>query len=61
MEILYGDGDGEVYRTMVRWLDSNSHQLLATAVLAVGNFARKDEHCSRMMSDRIFDKLLGKE
>ncbi|CAH2233110.1 jg13975 [Pararge aegeria aegeria] len=60
MDSLYADGEGEVYRSAVRWLRAGSHQLLATAVLAVGNFARRDEHCIRMMSDGIFDKLLGK-
>ncbi|XP_039749309.1 rap1 GTPase-GDP dissociation stimulator 1-B [Pararge aegeria] len=58
MDSLYADGEGEVYRSAVRWLRAGSHQLLATAVLAVGNFARRDEHCIRMMSDGIFDKLL---
>ncbi|XP_045764277.1 rap1 GTPase-GDP dissociation stimulator 1-B isoform X1 [Maniola jurtina] len=58
MDILYAHGKGEVYRTMVRWLDSTNYQLLATAVLAVGNFARRDQHCAHMMNDHIFDKLL---
>lgn len=50
---------GEVYMTMVKWLDSQNYHLLTTAVLAIGNFARKDDYCVQMMQDNIFDKLLG--
>ncbi|KAI5631284.1 rap1 GTPase-GDP dissociation stimulator 1-A [Phthorimaea operculella] len=58
MHILYDHGSGEVYRTMVRWLSSSSLHLLTTAVLAIGNFARQDDYCVKMMQDGIFDKLL---
>nr|XP_026486303.1 rap1 GTPase-GDP dissociation stimulator 1 [Vanessa tameamea] len=58
MNILYNNGEGEVYLTMVRWLDSKNYQLLTTAVLAIGNFARRDDYCTQMMDDKIFDKLL---
>lgn len=59
MNILYNNGVGEVYLTMVKWLESTNYQLLATAVLAIGNFARRDDYCTQMMEDNIFDKLLG--
>lgn len=59
MPILYKDGVGEVYLTMVKWLDSPNHHLLGTALLAIGNFARLDEYCIQMMTENIFDKLLG--
>ncbi|XP_038210776.1 rap1 GTPase-GDP dissociation stimulator 1-B [Zerene cesonia] len=58
MPILYKDGVGEVYLTMVKWLDSPNHHLLGTALLAIGNFARQDDYCIQMMNDKIFDKLL---
>ncbi|CAH0728043.1 unnamed protein product, partial [Brenthis ino] len=58
MDILYKNGVGEVYLTMVKWLDSTNYQLLATAVLAIGNFARRDDYCTQMMENKIFDKLL---
>ncbi|CAH0627431.1 unnamed protein product [Chrysodeixis includens] len=58
MEILYNNGVGEVYVTMVKWLNSPNYHLLTTAVLAIGNFARQDDYCSQMMQDKIFDKLL---
>ncbi|XP_063821156.1 GTPase-GDP dissociation stimulator vimar [Ostrinia nubilalis] len=58
MNMLYNNGVGEVYLSMVRWLDSRDWQLLTTGVLAVGNFARRDDYCAQMMQDRIFDKLL---
>lgn len=60
MHILYNNGVGEVYITMVKWLDSPNYHLLTTAVLAIGNFARQDDYCTQMMQDKIFDKLLGK-
>ncbi|KAJ2939577.1 hypothetical protein O0L34_g14290 [Tuta absoluta] len=58
MHILYERGSGEVYATMVRWLSAASLHLLTTAVLAIGNFARQDDYCVKMMQDGIFDKLL---
>ncbi|XP_050342586.1 GTPase-GDP dissociation stimulator vimar isoform X2 [Nymphalis io] len=58
MNTLYNNGKGEVYLTMVRWLDSKNYQLLTTAVLAIGNFARRDDYCTQMMDNKIFDKLL---
>ncbi|OWR49077.1 hypothetical protein KGM_211430 [Danaus plexippus plexippus] len=59
MHILYNNGKGEVYQSVVRWLESSHHQLLVTAVLAVGNFARQDNYCEKMMNEHIFDKLLA--
>ncbi|XP_075970148.1 visceral mesodermal armadillo-repeats [Anticarsia gemmatalis] len=58
MHILYNNGVGEVYITVVKWLDSPNYHLLTTAVLAIGNFARQDDYCTQMMQDKIFDKLL---
>lgn len=59
MHILYNNGVGEVYVTMVKWLESTNYNLLTTAILAIGNFARQDDYCAQMMQDKIFDKLLG--
>ncbi|GBP46908.1 Rap1 GTPase-GDP dissociation stimulator 1-A [Eumeta japonica] len=58
MDLLYNNGVGEVYLTMVQWLDSGNSSLLTTAVLAIGNFARKDAYCIHMMNDHIYEKLL---
>ncbi|XP_050672296.1 GTPase-GDP dissociation stimulator vimar [Leptidea sinapis] len=58
MPILYNNGEGQVYLTTVRWLQSTDHHILSTALLAVGNFARRDAYCTQMMSDNMFDKLL---
>lgn len=58
MHILYNNGVGEVYLTMVKWLESSNYDLLTTAVLAIGNFARQDDYCRQMMEDKIYDKLL---
>jgi hypothetical protein len=40
MEILYKDGNGQVFKDMTEWLSSNDEDLQSTAVLAMGNFAR---------------------
>lgn len=60
MHILYNKGSGEVYLTVVKWLDTTDYNLLTTAMLAIGNFARQDDYCVQMMQDGIYDKLLGK-
>lgn len=58
MKLLYDNGEGEVYRSMVSWLSSDEKDLLPTAILALGNFARSDEYCIQMMQEGVFDKLL---
>ncbi|XP_053602123.1 GTPase-GDP dissociation stimulator vimar [Plodia interpunctella] len=58
MHTLYNNGLGEVYVTMMRWLDSTNYNLLTTAILAIGNFARQDDYCMQLMHNKIFDKLL---
>ncbi|XP_013188846.2 GTPase-GDP dissociation stimulator vimar [Amyelois transitella] len=58
MHILYNNGSGEVYEIMVKWLDSTNYNLLTTAILAIGNFARQDDYCVQMMQGKIFEKLL---
>jgi hypothetical protein len=40
MELLYKDGNGQVFKDMTEWLSSNDEDLQSTAVLAMGNFAR---------------------
>lgn len=59
MHILYSNGVGEVYLTMIKWLESSNYNLLTTAILAIGNFARQDDYCIQMMENHIYDKLLG--
>lgn len=59
MHILYNKGLGEVYISMVKWLEHTNYHLITTGVLAIGNFARQDDYCAQMMDDKIYDKLLG--
>ncbi|XP_023937838.2 GTPase-GDP dissociation stimulator vimar [Bicyclus anynana] len=59
MDIIFAEGCGAVYASAVCWLRSASRQLLATALLAVGNFARRDDYCARIMGDGIYDRLLN--
>lgn len=45
---------------MVEWLEAADADLVTTAVLALGNFARTDTHCLHMMDSGVFAKLLSK-
>ncbi|XP_049865849.1 GTPase-GDP dissociation stimulator vimar isoform X2 [Pectinophora gossypiella] len=58
MHLLYNHGEGEVYKTMVGWLTHKNLHLLTTSILAIGNFARQDDYCMKMMEDKIYDRLL---
>jgi hypothetical protein len=40
MELLYLDGEGQVFKDMTDWLSADDEDLQVTAVLAMGNFAR---------------------
>lgn len=43
---------------MKTWLDLDDVDLLTTSILALGNFARTDEHCIRMVEDNMHTKLI---
>lgn len=58
MNFLYDDGKGPVYRKLIEWLESVDEDLQITAVLAMGNVARTDIHCKRMVEQGIHRKLL---
>ncbi|XP_064612236.1 rap1 GTPase-GDP dissociation stimulator 1-B-like isoform X1 [Liolophura sinensis] len=58
MDILYGKGEGPVFLESVKWLLSDSEHLQIAGALAVGNFARSDEHCVQLVSEGIVDKLI---
>lgn len=59
MELLYEEGEGTVYKNMLAWLDYNDTDLMSTAVLALGNFARKDANCIQMVEKGLAKRLLG--
>lgn len=42
-----------------KWLDSYDMDLLTTGVLAIGNFARTDSHCTDMVERGVMKKLIG--
>lgn len=44
---------------MEDWLESTDLDLVATGVLALGNFARSDSHCIYMVEKNVAKKLLG--
>jgi hypothetical protein len=41
------------------WLASDDVDLMTTSVLALGNFARTDEHCIKMVEDNMHIQLIG--
>lgn len=43
---------------MKAWLESEDFDLLTTSVLALGNFARTDDHCTRMVQESMHVKLI---
>lgn len=43
---------------MKTWLESDDVDLMTTSVLALGNFARTDDHCTRMVEDNMHIKLI---
>lgn len=57
MEYLYS---GPLLIYMEDWLDSYDTDILTTAALALGNFARTDAHCIDMVERSTATKLLGK-
>lgn len=58
MDILYDGSNGEVYKKLVNWLESEDEDLQVAAVLAMGNFARSDTHCELMVAQGVHRKLL---
>ncbi|XP_067001395.2 GTPase-GDP dissociation stimulator vimar [Anabrus simplex] len=58
MNILYSEGQGQVFHSMVSWLSSDDEDLQITGVLAMGNFARTDKHCIQMVEAGVSKKLL---
>ncbi|RWS08350.1 rap1 GTPase-GDP dissociation stimulator 1-B-like protein [Dinothrombium tinctorium] len=58
MNLLYDNGNGEVYKQCSAWMDSKNQSLLKFSVLALANFARSDENCINMVKDGIHLKLI---
>ncbi|XP_012539505.1 rap1 GTPase-GDP dissociation stimulator 1 [Monomorium pharaonis] len=58
MDLLYDNGKGPVYLKLIEWLESTDEDLKITAILAMGNVARTDTHCKRMVEQGIHRKLL---
>ncbi|XP_073989931.1 visceral mesodermal armadillo-repeats [Rhodnius prolixus] len=59
MAIAYGKGKGRVFEGLLNWLSSSDDDLQVTAVLAMANFARTDNHCIQMVSQGVSKKLLS--
>lgn len=55
MQYLYKTS---VLSSMTIWLESDDVDLITTSVLAIGNFARTDEHCIHMVSQKMHIKLI---
>lgn len=50
--------DTPLLTSMTTWLDSADVDLMTTSILALGNFARTDEICTRMVDDNMHIKLI---
>lgn len=44
---------------MEKWLDSSDDYIMTTSIVALGNFARTDNHCIKMVNDNIMMKLIN--
>ncbi|XP_034249361.1 rap1 GTPase-GDP dissociation stimulator 1 [Thrips palmi] len=58
MTMLYGDGKGEVYLNMLKWVVADNADLQTTGILAVGNFARCDLNCIKMVESGVHKDFL---
>ncbi|XP_052235417.1 rap1 GTPase-GDP dissociation stimulator 1-like isoform X3 [Dreissena polymorpha] len=58
MEMLFGGGKGEIFKESLNWLDSDHEHLQLSGALAVGNFARSDEHCRFLVEHGVIQRLL---
>ncbi|KAK3091335.1 hypothetical protein FSP39_019020 [Pinctada imbricata] len=59
MEKLFSDGSSPLYLEIVKWLESENSQLQLSSVLSIGNFARNDNHCKKLVEDGIVDILVS--
>ncbi|XP_063444231.1 rap1 GTPase-GDP dissociation stimulator 1-B-like [Mytilus trossulus] len=59
MEALFKNSEGPVFYEIVKWLDSDVDHLRLSGALAVGNFARNDDHCRKLVEEGVLDKLLS--
>lgn len=58
MTMLYGDGNGKVYLNMLQWVQTHNVELQTSGVLALGNFARCDLHCLKMVDSGVHECFL---
>lgn len=58
MEILFDKGNGEIFSTSLKWLESENEHLQLSGALAVGNFARSDDHCQFLVEQGVIKRLL---
>jgi len=59
MERLYDDGKGIVFEEAHRWLSSSNEQLQTAGALIIGNFARNDENCKRLVHLGVAELLIA--
>lgn len=59
MKGLFNDGNGSVYKTCVSWLSSGDEHLEISGCLAIGNFGRTDENCTKLVEQGVHEKLLN--
>ncbi|XP_048763708.1 rap1 GTPase-GDP dissociation stimulator 1-like isoform X2 [Ostrea edulis] len=57
-ETMFANGEGPLFIESVKWLEEEDSRLQMSAVLAIGNFARNDNHCQRLVEEGIVEQLL---
>nr|XP_034313658.1 rap1 GTPase-GDP dissociation stimulator 1-B isoform X2 [Crassostrea gigas] len=57
-ETMFANGEGPVFIESVKWLEDEDSRLQMAAVLAIGNFARNDNHCQRLVEEGIVEHLV---
>jgi len=59
MELLYKEGQGDMYSQSLTWLTSGRDDLMTLGALAIGNFARRDVYCQKMVTQGVLGQLTG--
>ncbi|CAH1795499.1 unnamed protein product [Owenia fusiformis] len=59
MDMWYEDGKALVFTSTMQWLHSNNAHLRVAGALAVGNYARNDSHCIKLVEDSVTIFLLN--
>nr|XP_006813886.1 PREDICTED: uncharacterized protein LOC102806195 [Saccoglossus kowalevskii] len=57
MNLIFNNGNGQVLKEVMIWLQSPSNQRKISGALVIGNFARSDEHCIKLVECGVLKPL----